>query len=245
MGTVFAGVHEWTHRPVAVKVLNYDYACDPEIAWRFLQQARAAAQLKHANVVDVLDMGEEPDGSVYLVLELLAGETLKTRMRRGPLSLEEIVEVLGPIMRALIAISSRTTSSSPSTRTASECRSFSTSASPRSAMASRAHADRNDGRIAVVVDPVAELEGGAEIRAAIHAGVRVPGTRVTRPQRRWGAHRGRRSTPRRNRAARWACMRGARASTKRSGPRLDAEESPAHRSRSGALSSLAAPPSAR
>ncbi len=101
MGTVFAGVHEWTHRPVAVKVLNYEHARDPEIVRRFLQEARAAAQLKHPNVVDVLDMGQEPDGSVYLVLELLEGETLKARMRQGPLELGETAEVLGPIMRAL------------------------------------------------------------------------------------------------------------------------------------------------
>jgi len=101
MGTVFVGVHEWTHRPVAVKVLNYEHAREPEIVRRFLLEARAAAQLKHANVVDVLDMGQESDGSVYLVLELLEGETLKARMKEGPLELLEIVEVLGPIMRAL------------------------------------------------------------------------------------------------------------------------------------------------
>jgi serine/threonine-protein kinase len=101
MGTVFVGLHEWTHRPVAVKVLNYEHAREPEIVRRFLLEARAAAQLKHANVVDVLDMGQESDGSVYLVLELLEGETLKARMKEGPLALLEIVEVLGPIMRAL------------------------------------------------------------------------------------------------------------------------------------------------
>ncbi len=101
MGTVFAGIHEWTHRPVAVKVLNYEHARDPEIVRRFLQEARAAAQLKHENVVDVLDMGQEPDGSVYLVLELLEGETLKARMHGGPLSIRETADVLGPIMRAL------------------------------------------------------------------------------------------------------------------------------------------------
>ena len=101
MGTVFAGIHEWTHRPVAVKVLNYEHARNPEIVRRFLQEARAAAQLKHENVVDVLDMGQEPDGSVYLVLELLEGETLKARMHGGPLSIRETADVLGPIMRAL------------------------------------------------------------------------------------------------------------------------------------------------
>ena len=81
MGTIFAALHEWTERPVAVKLLNYEYARDEETVRRFLQEARAAARLKHPNVVDVLDMGREPDGSVYLVLELLEGQTLKDFLR--------------------------------------------------------------------------------------------------------------------------------------------------------------------
>src|SRR6185369_15866730 len=90
MATVFAGVHAWTEREVAVKILNYEHARDPEVVRRFLQEARAAAQLKHPNVVDVLDMGQDTDGTVYLVLELLHGETLKARIRRSPLSLREV-----------------------------------------------------------------------------------------------------------------------------------------------------------
>ncbi|MCC6877441.1 MAG: protein kinase [Sandaracinaceae bacterium] len=103
MGTVFAGVHEWTHRGVALKVLNYEHAREPEVVRRFLQEARAAAQLKHANVVDVLDMGQEPDGTVYLVLELLEGETLKACMKRGPLAPSQLVTLLAPVMHALAA----------------------------------------------------------------------------------------------------------------------------------------------
>ncbi len=101
MATVFAGVHAWTERSVAVKILNYEHARDPEVVRRFLQEARAAAQLKHPNVVDVLDMGEDTDGTVYLVLELLHGETLKARMRRGRLSTLEIGTLVLPVMRAV------------------------------------------------------------------------------------------------------------------------------------------------
>jgi serine/threonine protein kinase len=90
MATVYAGMHAWTERAVAVKILNYEHARDPEVVRRFLQEARAAAQLKHTNVVDVLDMGEDQDGTVYLVLELLSGETLKARLRRGILGLREV-----------------------------------------------------------------------------------------------------------------------------------------------------------
>jgi serine/threonine-protein kinase len=101
MATVYAGVHAWTERAVAVKILNYEHARDPEVVRRFLQEARAAAQLKHPNVVDVLDMGQAPDGTVYLVLELLMGETLKSRLRRGPLEPSEVRALILPVMRAV------------------------------------------------------------------------------------------------------------------------------------------------
>ncbi len=104
MGTVFGGQHEWTHRPVAVKLLNYEHARNPEIVKRFLQEARAAATLTHSNVVDVLDMGEDQDGTVYMVLELLEGRTLRAHLREaGRLELGELVEILGPVMDALAA----------------------------------------------------------------------------------------------------------------------------------------------
>lgn len=63
MATVFAGLHSWTERTVAVKILNYEDARDPEVVRRFRQEARAAAQLKHPNVVDVPDMGQDGTGT--------------------------------------------------------------------------------------------------------------------------------------------------------------------------------------
>ena len=103
MATVFTGVHGWTERAVAVKILNYEHARDPEVVRRFLQEARAAAQLKHPNVVDVLDMGQDDDGTVFLVLELLEGETLKARLKRGALAPHETAVLLAPILRAVAA----------------------------------------------------------------------------------------------------------------------------------------------
>jgi serine/threonine protein kinase len=70
---------------------------------RFLQEARAAAQLKHPNVVDVLDMGQDDDGTVFLVLELLEGETLKALLKRGALAPHEVALLLAPILRAVAA----------------------------------------------------------------------------------------------------------------------------------------------
>jgi len=102
MGAVYAGRHARTGRPVAVKVLHADYVGDADVAGRFLREARVVAELKHPNVVDVLDLDEEPDGTVYMVLELLEGESFAALLRReGPLSVERAAEVLVPVMRAL------------------------------------------------------------------------------------------------------------------------------------------------
>jgi eukaryotic-like serine/threonine-protein kinase len=104
MGTVFAGTHTWTDRRVAVKILAPEYARNETIVHRFLQEARTAASLQHPSVVDVLDMGEDADGTVFLVLELLQGEPLTGLIEReGPLDPSRTLELLIPIMRALVA----------------------------------------------------------------------------------------------------------------------------------------------
>ena len=101
-GTVFAGVHAWTQREVAVKLLHPEHARDRGVVDRFLKEARTAATLRHPNVVDVLDMGSDDDGSVYLVLELLNGESLAHSLARlGRLNARRTIEVLLPVMDAL------------------------------------------------------------------------------------------------------------------------------------------------
>ncbi|MBX3274667.1 MAG: serine/threonine protein kinase [Sandaracinaceae bacterium] len=103
MGVVFAGHHEWTSRDVAVKLLKPEYAQFADAVHRFMQEARAAARLRTPHVVDVLDMGREQDGTVYMVLERLHGEPLSDRLERvGKLGVAEAVATLGPVMEALI-----------------------------------------------------------------------------------------------------------------------------------------------
>jgi serine/threonine-protein kinase len=101
MGAVFEGVHAWTGRSVAVKILNDEHVDSAETAERFLREARVAAGLEHRNVVDVLDMGAS-GGTVYLVLERLVGESfaaLLARKRSLPLALA--AGCLLPVMRAV------------------------------------------------------------------------------------------------------------------------------------------------
>ncbi len=102
MGAVYAGRHVRTGRPVAVKILHADYIGNADVASRFLREARLVAELKHPNVVDVLDLDEEPDGTVYMVFELLEGESLACLLRReGALPFERAAELLLPVMRAV------------------------------------------------------------------------------------------------------------------------------------------------
>ena len=99
MGVVYRAWDERLHREVAVKVLHGDYNM-PGMRERFLQEARAASGLNHANICTVFDIGEQ-DGDPYLVMELLEGETLKEKIERGALSAEEIVTYGQEIAEAL------------------------------------------------------------------------------------------------------------------------------------------------
>lgn len=108
MGVVYRGTHTWTERPVAVKLLLAEHASDSRLLQRFFQEAKAAAGLRHPNVVDVLDMGEDDDGSAFLVLELLEGESLEDRLAGGQtLGPEDALRVLLPVIDALDAAHAR------------------------------------------------------------------------------------------------------------------------------------------
>lgn len=75
MGQVFKATHRALGRACALKILNHE-GTSPDAAARFLREARAAARIKHPNIVDVFDFGHVPDGRPYLVMELLDGESL-------------------------------------------------------------------------------------------------------------------------------------------------------------------------
>jgi serine/threonine protein kinase/tetratricopeptide (TPR) repeat protein len=101
MGLVFRAWDERLHREVAVKLLHESYKM-PGMRERFLQEARAASALNHPNICTVFDIGEQ-NGTPYLVMELLGGETVKSRIERGALSPEEIVRYALEISDALAA----------------------------------------------------------------------------------------------------------------------------------------------
>ena len=92
MGTVFRVEHVVLGRPYALKVLRSRVVeRDATAAQRFLREARAAARVRHPNIVDVFDFGHLADGRPYFVMELLEGESLADRVARGALDPGEVV----------------------------------------------------------------------------------------------------------------------------------------------------------
>jgi serine/threonine-protein kinase len=82
MGAVYLAEHPGIGRRVAVKVLHKNYTRDEHLLARFLNEARAANAIRHPNIIEILDSGMLADGTPFLVMELLEGESLGTRLRQ-------------------------------------------------------------------------------------------------------------------------------------------------------------------
>ncbi len=92
MGEVYTATDTRLGRTVAIKVLPAGVASDPERRRRFEQEARAVAALYHPHICVLHDIGSQ-GGVDFLVMEYFEGETLATRLRRGPLPLSEALAV--------------------------------------------------------------------------------------------------------------------------------------------------------
>ena len=102
MGEVYKAHDTRLARDVAVKVLGKSFSSDPAYRARFEQEARAAGALNHPNVVAVYDIGRT-DESIYVVSELLEGQTLRARMSNGPVPHRIMVEYAVQIARGVAA----------------------------------------------------------------------------------------------------------------------------------------------
>src|SRR6185369_11506931 len=104
MGSVYQGTHVLMDKTVAIKVLRPSLAADEKIVARFSREARAASRISHPNALSVTDIGEDKNGTVFLVMEFLSGRTLKQVIRdEGPLPLPRIVEITRQVGDALAA----------------------------------------------------------------------------------------------------------------------------------------------
>jgi eukaryotic-like serine/threonine-protein kinase len=108
MGMVARARHVRLDRDVAIKVLRPEYAGQPEIVERFLNEARAMQAIRHPAIVEIYDSGYVGDGHPYIVMELLEGENLADRLRRERrLPLAVALRLAAAIARALAAAHAR------------------------------------------------------------------------------------------------------------------------------------------
>ena len=106
MGEVYRARDTRLGREVAVKVLPASLSSDADRLRRFEQEARAASQLNHPNIVTVHDFGTH-DGAPYVVQELLEGETLRERLAEAAISPRKSVEYAIQIANGLAAASEK------------------------------------------------------------------------------------------------------------------------------------------
>src|SRR5579883_2098441 len=102
MGEVYKAHDARLDRDVAIKVLPPSFSSDPDRLRRFTQEARAAAALNHPNILASYDIGEW-ERAPYIVSELLVGETLRERLKSGPVPARKAVEYALQITRGLAA----------------------------------------------------------------------------------------------------------------------------------------------
>ena len=105
MGTVYLARHTFTGRKAAVKLLHPEFARDPVLVSRLMNEARATAAIGHPNIIDIIDVGQLPDGNIpYLMMEFLPGESLAGRLQRSrPLPIPEAIEIACQTASALAA----------------------------------------------------------------------------------------------------------------------------------------------
>src|ERR1041384_634093 len=101
MAVVYLVEHQTLLKRFAAKVLSSDLASSEDARARFTQEAHAASQLDHENIVTISDFGVTVDHRPFFVMELLRGQTLDERLADGPMTIEEVVAVAVPVARAL------------------------------------------------------------------------------------------------------------------------------------------------
>ena len=103
MGHVYSATHRMIGKRAAIKVLKPDVSRSPIVVERFIQEARAVNQIHHPNIIDIFAFGALEDGRAYHIMDLLIGESLRKRLKRGPLIPSEAASVIEETALALTA----------------------------------------------------------------------------------------------------------------------------------------------
>jgi len=105
MASVWSATNMFTEREHAIKVMLPAMARTPEAARRFLLEAKASARINHPNIIEIMDVGQSEDGSLFMVMELLSGVSLETALKRQnpPMTVYEFTIIMLDVARALAA----------------------------------------------------------------------------------------------------------------------------------------------
>jgi serine/threonine protein kinase len=102
MGNVYQAEQLSLGKAVAVKVLHPHLMDDEKLVGRFKREAKSASKLNHPNSIQIIDSGQDADGTLYIAMELLAGRDLAQVIRDDfPLSLPRVVRIMTQVMSAL------------------------------------------------------------------------------------------------------------------------------------------------
>ena len=103
MGAVYLAQHALLGRNAAIKVLLPALSSQREVVERFFNEARATTAITDPGIVQVFDFGFHTDGSAYIVMELLEGESLEARLQRGPIAVVDALKVTRQVASSLAA----------------------------------------------------------------------------------------------------------------------------------------------
>jgi serine/threonine-protein kinase len=106
MGAVFRAHHELMDRDVALKYLHPEHSTRDDSKVRFIREARAAARIRHPNVVEVQDVGEH-DGALFMVMELLEGDSFADLIKAQRLPVKKALSILIDAMEGVAAAHAR------------------------------------------------------------------------------------------------------------------------------------------
>jgi tetratricopeptide (TPR) repeat protein len=101
MGAVYRAEHTMMRRDLAIKVLLPELGGKDEFARRFEREAESASRLQHPNIISVTDFGRIDDGRLFLAMEFLAGESLSSVIKAGPVPRERALKIVRQILRGL------------------------------------------------------------------------------------------------------------------------------------------------
>ena len=180
-GVVYRGRHVASDRLVAIKILHDHCARKKDVVEQFIGEARATSRIRHPNVIDVTDLGTTPDGTVFLAMEYLEGESLQNRLRRVRACHSSRPSTSSGRWHAGWARPTRPASSTAvSNRPTSSCAGGRAGAAS-SAAARRWHAPGGRARGELRPGQAARLRDGQVLRPGPRRTARVPGRCAARP----------------------------------------------------------------